>query len=161
MIALALALQAGLSLVIATTERQDDPRPISCRGCGDSHFRARFDGGKSIAGEPLPPSFDARLRLHTPLITKTTLALILRREADGSLLVLRRAGFNGRNGFACFSEPDEEEVNWRPEAPGTRVQRGILCVFDALQIDPNAPRNRRRGKAVIPRTGRRMPAFHP
>lgn len=135
-----LALQAGLSLVIAHTERQDDPRPIACGGCGDSHFQARFEQTRNIAGENLPLQFDARLRLHTPLISPATLALIVERQADGSLLVVRAAGFNGRNGIACFDAPDEPQVDWRPQAPAVRWRGTSLCLFDRDQIDPNAPR---------------------
>ncbi|HEY0116149.1 MAG TPA: hypothetical protein VGB54_10540 [Allosphingosinicella sp.] len=132
-----------LSLAVAETDRQDDPRPAPCGpdgSCGDSLFRARFTGGKVIAGAPLPPAFEARLRLHTPLITRSTLALIVERQSDGSLLVLRRAGFNGRTGIACFREPDEAPVAWRPEGRDVRIEGNSLCVFDAAQIDPDAPR---------------------
>ena len=113
----------------------------SDRTCGDSLYRADFRGARTVAGLPLPGVFEARLKLHTPLISATTLALIVERQPDGSLLVLRRAGFNGRNGIACFAEPDELPVAWRPDAPAVRWQRDTLCLFDRDQIDPNAPRD--------------------
>ena len=67
--------------------------------------------------------------------------MIVERQADGTLLVLRRAGFNGRNGIACFEEPDEQEVDWDPVAPSIRRHGETLCVFDEAQIDPTAPRS--------------------
>jgi hypothetical protein len=133
-----------LSLVIAETGRQDDPQPAPCApdgSCGDSFFRAEFRGAHLVAGASLPSAFDARLRLHTPLITRSTLALIVEHRPDGSLLVLRRAGFNGRTGIACFREPDEHPVAWTPLGPQIRWEKDILCVSDPSQIDPNAPRD--------------------
>lgn len=132
------------SLVIAETSRQDDPRAAPCGldgTCGDSFYRASFHGTRRVAGDALPPAFEARLRLHSPLIARTTLALIVERKPEGYWLVLRRAGFNARTGIACFREPDEQNVDWRPEAPQIRWDAGALCVSDPRQIDPHAPRD--------------------
>ena len=132
------------ALVIARTGRHRDPVPAPCGpdgSCGDSLFRVAFRDGRVIAGGEVPAAFDARLKLHSPLISDTVLALILERQADGSLLVRRRAGFNGRTGIACFREPDEPAVDWRPEVPEVKYDKGALCVSDPKQIDPNAPKN--------------------
>jgi hypothetical protein len=132
----------ALSLVVAETERQYGPRPVPCDagGCGDSYYRAWFDPARAIAGVPLPSSFEAQLRLHTPFISRTTLALIVARQPDGALRVLRRAGFNGRTGVACFREPGEPSVDWKPQGPQIRSAGDTLCVFDPTQIEPSAPR---------------------
>lgn len=133
---------ANLSLVIATSGTQSDPRPAPCGAdglCGDFHYRSTFSGARTLAGPSLPRSFEARLKLHTPYISRYALALIVERMADGSLLVRRQAGFNRRNGIACFNEPSEHKVDWLPVAPGVRTEHGDLCVEDKTQIDPNAP----------------------
>ena len=133
------------SLVIAATARQDDPRPAPCgpnRECGDFLYRAEFHGARVIAGADLPRSFEARFKLHTPFISSYTIALIVERQKDGSLLVRRQAGFNGRTGIACFNAPDEWPVEWQPEQVlPLRYDHGDLCVFDKGQIDPNAPKD--------------------
>ena len=133
---------AGLSLVLARCGTQGDPVPAPCGpngACGDFHYRSTFDQTRTLAGTPLPAAFEARLKLHTPYISRYTLALIVERRPDGSLLILRRAGFNGRTGIACFQEPDEFPVDWTPAAPDIVAQGKSLCVSDPTQIDPNAP----------------------
>lgn len=132
------------SLVIATTGRHRDPVPAPCGpdgSCGDSLFKVAFSDGRVVAGGELPAKFEARLKAHSPFISDTTLALIVEREPDGSLLVRRRAGFNGRTGIACFIEPDEVPVEWRPEVPEVKFDKGALCLSDPRQIDPNAPKD--------------------
>jgi hypothetical protein len=133
----------SLSLVIATSGVQDDPRPAACGPDGtggDSLFRSRFTGARTLAGTPLEASFAARVKLHSPFISRYRLAIILERQADGSLLARRMAGFNGRTGVACFDSPEEWPVDWQPEAPELRREGKSLCVFDAGEIDPNAPK---------------------
>jgi hypothetical protein len=138
------AASQRFSLVIAESGKQDDPKPAPCgpRGsCGDFLYRADFHDARVIAGSELPTKFDARLTLHTPYISSYVLALIVEQQKDGSLLVRRQAGFNGRTGIACFNEPDEWPVDWQPEqVPAIRYDRGHLCVFEPGQMDPNAPK---------------------
>ena len=133
------------SLVIATTSRQDDPRPAPCGPngrCNDFLYRAEWRDARVLAGADLPKAFDARLTLHTPYISTYSLALIVERLKDGSLLVRRTAGFNGRTGVACFYRDDEWPVDWKPErVAAIRYERGDLCVFDKGQIDPDAPKD--------------------
>jgi hypothetical protein len=100
----------------------------------------RFHDARVIAGGDLPARFDARLKLHTPFISPTTSALIVERLPDGTLLVRRHAGFNGRTGIACFREPQEWPVDWAPDVPLVSRDHGDLCVTDKSQIDPNAPK---------------------
>ena len=133
---------ANLSLAIATSGTQRDPRPAPCGpdgSCGDFYYRSTFSSARTLVGTPLPASFEARLKLHTPYISRYVLALIVERMADGSLLVRRQAGFNGRTGIACFDEPSEHKVDWSPTGPGLRIENRALCVEDKTQIDPNAP----------------------
>ena len=133
----------SLSLVIATSGIQDDPRPAPCGPDGtggDFLFSSRFTGATTLAGARLDPSFAARLKLHSPFISPYRLAMIVERQDDGSLLVRRMAGFNGRTGIACFDSPEEWPVDWQPEAPALRREGKSLCVFDAAEIDPNAPK---------------------
>ena len=133
---------ANLSLVIATSGTQTDPRPAPCGAdgtCDDFHYRSTFSGARTLAGTSLPASFEARLKLHTPYISRYVLALIVERLADGSLLVRRQAGFNGRTGIACFDEPSEHKVDWTPTGRGLRIENRALCVEDKTQIDPKAP----------------------
>ena len=131
-----------LSLVIATTGTQVDPRPAPCGAdgtCDDFLYLSTFTAARTLAGVPLPAAFKARLKLHTPYISRYRLALIVERMADGSLMVRRQAGFNGRTGIACFNEPSEHKVDWVPAAPQVRIEHGDLCVEDKTQIDPSAP----------------------
>ena len=141
----ATAAGERFSLVIAESGRQDDPRPAPCGfdgSCGDFLYRSEFRGARVIAGAELPPRFEARLKLHTPYISNYVLALIVERQKDGSLLVRRQAGFNGRNGIACFNDTREWPVDWKLEAvAAVRYERGDLCLFDKGQIDPNAPKD--------------------
>jgi hypothetical protein len=133
------------SLVIAETSHQDDPKSAPCAptgDCDDFLYRAEFHDARVIAGGELPTKFEARLRLRTPYISSYVIALIVERQKDGALQVRRQAGFNGRNGIACFNAPDESPVEWKPEAvAAVRYQTGDLCVFDAGRIDPNAPKD--------------------
>lgn len=136
--------EGSLSLVIATSGIQDDPQPASCDPDGtggDFNYRSTFSVARTLAGIALPESFEARLKLRTPYISRYRLALIVERRSDGSLLVRRQAGFNGRNGIACFEARDEWPVEWQPQAPEIRRQGKTLCVFDAAEIDPNAPKD--------------------
>ena len=137
--------QKRFSLVIAETAQQDDPRPAPCGPtgrCRDFLYRAEWRNARVIAGAGLPEKFDARLTLHTPYISTYTLALIVERLDDGTLLVRRTAGFNGRTGVACFYRDDEWPVAWKPEmAAGVRYEHGDLCYFDEGQIDPNIPKD--------------------
>lgn len=136
--------EGSLSLVIATTGTQDDPQPARCDPDGtggDFNYRSTFSAARTLAGAPLGGSFEARLKLRTPYISRYRLALIVERQGDGSLLVRRQTGFNGRNGIACFEGQDEWPVNWQPEAPEIRREGKVLCVFDAAEIDPNAPKD--------------------
>jgi len=136
--------QKRFSLVVAETARQDDPRPAPCGPtgrCDDFLYRAEWHDARVIAGAELPKTFDARLTLHTPYISRYTLALIVERQDDGTLLVRRTAGFNDRTGIACFYREDEWPVEWKPEqVPGVRYEHGDLCFFDKNQINPNAPK---------------------
>jgi hypothetical protein len=101
---------------------------------------SEFRGARVIAGAELPRDFEARLKLHTPYISKYVLALIVERQQDGTLLVRRQAGFNGRTGVACFNAPDEHPVDWKPNVPAVRYDKGELCLFEMGQIDPKAPK---------------------
>ena len=133
------------SLVIAKTGRQDDPKPAPCGpggACGDFLYRGEFHDARVLAGADLPRKFGARLKLHTPYISSYVLALLVERQEDGTLLVRRQAGFNGRTGIACFNAPDEWPVEWRPEqVSAIRHEHGDLCVFDPGRIDANAPKD--------------------
>ena len=134
----------SLSLVVATSGTQTDPRPAPCGpngDCNDFHYLSTFTAAQTLDGAPLPESFEARLKLHTPYISKYRLALIVERLDDGSLIVRRQTGFNGRNGIGCFYLPDEWPVDWQPQAPEVRHEGKSLCVFQASEIDSNAPKD--------------------
>ena len=141
----AKAAAQRFSLVIATSGRQHDPRPAPCGpdgDCGDFLYRSEFRNARVIAGGELPGEFEAKLKLHTPYISNYVLALIVEKQKDGSLLVRRQAGFNGRTGVACFNNSREWPVEWKPEqVPAVRWDRGDLCVVDKGQIDPSAPKD--------------------
>jgi len=134
----------SLSLVVATSGTQTDPRPAPCGPNGDCnafHYLSTFSAAHTLDGAPLPESFEARLKLHSPYISKYRLALIVERLDDGSLIVRRQTGFNGRNGIGCFYLPDEWPVDWQPQSPAVRYEGRSLCVFQESEIDPNAPKH--------------------
>ena len=123
----------GFALVVARAVSQSDPRPAPCGpdgSCGDSMYLGAFDQGRTVAGVAVPRRFEARIRFHTPLISPTDLAMIVERAGDGSLTVLRRAGFNDRTNTACFVEPDEQPVDWQPAAQGISTRNNRLCYTD-------------------------------
>jgi len=133
----------SLSLVVATSGVQNDPHPAPCGpngDCNDFHYRSTFTAARTLAGAPLPDNFEARLKLHTPYISRYRLALIVERLDDGSLIIRRQTAFNGRNGIGCFYLPSEWPVAWEPDAPEIRHEGKSLCVFQADQIDPKAPK---------------------
>ncbi len=134
----------SLSLVVATSGTQDDPQAAPCGpdgDCNDFHYRSDFSAARTLYGAPLPEKFEARLKLYSPYITRYRLALIIERLDDGSLIVRRQTGFNGRNGIGCFDSRNEWPVDWLPEAPEVRREGKLLCVFQASEIDPNAPKD--------------------
>ena len=90
------------SIVVATTVKQTDPRPIDCGSppC-TSWFKAEFDKAETIAGPVLPATFVADqdgLALQQPY----ELVWIVEHRADGTLLINDAVGFYPKSGEACF-----------------------------------------------------------
>lgn len=120
----------AFTLVVARAVSQSDPRPASCGpdgSCDDNLFLGLFDQGRTIAGAPLPRRFHARMLLHTPLISPTTLAMIVERLPDGSLVARRITGFHYLTHKACFDDAREYPVAWQPTGPGITIDKGVVC----------------------------------
>ena len=119
---------APLSLVVADAIEQTDPRPL----CGEprctSMFLGRFENGRVLSGAELPNSFDARLEMGSPFISRYRLVLIVEQRPGDGAVVHAVAGFNTRTGIACFDRVDTDRVDWIPSGAGITVNRGALCV---------------------------------
>lgn len=121
---------APLTLVVADAVEQTDPRPL----CGEprctSMFLGRFENGRVLSGVELPESFNARLEMGSPFISRYRLVLIVEQRPGEESVVHAVAGFNTRTGVACFDRDDTDRVGWIPSGTGVTVNRGTLCVSE-------------------------------
>jgi hypothetical protein len=91
------------SIVVATTVRQTDPRPIPCSDppC-TSWFKAEFEHAVTIAGPLLPGRFVADHEMGSPFDKPYELVWIVEHRADGTQRINDAAGFDPRTREACF-----------------------------------------------------------
>ena len=119
----------GYSIVIARAVRQSDPIPIRCGAANcTSWFLGRFDEAQTVAGEPLPEEFLARIEMGSPFISQYELAMIIEKLPNGSLRVRAAQGFDARAGRTCFDAADTMRLD--PEPKGERLVHAgrALCV---------------------------------
>ena len=119
----------GYSIVVARAVSQSDPIPIACGAefC-TSWFLGRFDRSETIAGEPLPAEFVARLEMGSPYIDQYTLAMLVERLADGTRRVRATRGHDGRTSLACFDISDTEKLMPQPTGERIVTQGRQICV---------------------------------
>ena len=112
----------GYSIVVARAVSQSDPIPIACGAefC-TSWFLGKFDRAQTVAGEPLPAEFVARLEMGSPYIDQYSLAMIVEHLPDGTRRVRATRGHDSRSGLACFDVPDTEKLT--PQPTGERIVR--------------------------------------
>lgn len=121
---------APLTLVVADAIEQTDPRPL----CGEprctSMFLGRFENGRVLSGAELPNSFNARLEMGSPFISRYRLVLIVEQRPGDESVVHAVAGFNTRTGIACFDRADTDPIGWTPSGTGITADRGTICVSE-------------------------------
>ena len=113
---------SGYSIVVARAVSQSDPIPIACGAefC-TSWFLGKFDRSQTIAGEPLPAEFVARLEMGSPYIDQYSLAMIVEHLPDGARRVRATRGHDGNGELACFDVSDTEKLT--PQPSGDRIVR--------------------------------------
>lgn len=121
---------ARLSLVVATTVSETDPRPLCDRPNCTSLFLGQYSDGRTLAGPALDPAFSARVEMGSPWNRPYRLALIVEDRPGDERLVRVMAAFNSRTGQACFDRGDLAALNWRPKGVGVSDTGGTLCVTD-------------------------------
>lgn len=121
---------ARLSLVVATTVSETDPRPLCDRPNCTSLFLGRYSDGRTLAGPALDPAFSARVEMGSPWNQPYRLALIIEERPGDERLVRTMAGFNNRTGQACFDRDELAALNWTPQGTGVSETGGRLCVTE-------------------------------
>jgi hypothetical protein len=119
----------GYSIVVARAVRQSDPVPVNCSAPNcTSWYLGKFDRARNIAGQPLPPEFEARLEMGSPFISQYVLAMIVETLPDRTYRVRAAQGFHYATRLACFDVVDTEALT--PQPSGERLVRNgrAICV---------------------------------
>jgi hypothetical protein len=120
---------SGYSIVIARAVRQSDPKPIACGAANcTSWFLGKFDQARNIAGVPLPSTFDARIEMGSPFISRYVLAMIVEGMPEGTYRVRAAQGFHYQTKLACFDLADTEKLTPQPSAEHLVRSGAALCV---------------------------------
>ena len=122
---------SGYSIVVARAVSQADPIPIDCgeEFC-TSWFLGKFDRARTLAGEPLPAEFDARIEMGSPLNMQYRLLLLVARDADGTLRVRSDTGFHGRTNEGCLDVEDTSALTPEPSGPDLFKRGRAICTID-------------------------------
>jgi len=117
------------SIVVATTVRQTDPRPIHCaeQPC-TSWFKAEFENARTIAGSPLPAKFVAELEMGSPFDKPYEMVWIVEHRGDGALRINDTVGFYTDTGEACFGPEIAALFPGFETVPRLVRRRKALCV---------------------------------
>lgn len=121
---------ARLSIVVADTAGETDPKPLCRRSDCLSMFLGSYVNAVVLAGPPIGPRFKARVEMGSPFIQRYRLALIVEQRPGQEPLVRSMAGFGDSSHEACFDWRDTE--GWKWEVAGPRiVKRGaVICVAE-------------------------------
>jgi hypothetical protein len=118
-----------LSLVIADTVSETDPRPLcSEQGCA-SMFLGKFANTQVLAGRPLAAKFSARVRMGSPYNMSYRLAMIVEHRDGQEPLIRDQAGFGDRSHEACFEDEDTISLGWRPSGKRIVSKHSTICVI--------------------------------
>ena len=122
---------SGYSIVVARAASQSDPQPIACGSdfC-TSWFLGEFDQAVTLAGEPLPSKFEARLEMGSPYNMQYRLLLLVGRDPEGTLRVRSTAGFNTRTKEACLDGDDTAALTPEPGGPALFKRGRAMCTID-------------------------------
>lgn len=124
------AVPENLSLVIATSVSETDPRPLCDRPNCTSLFLGRYDRAVAVAGPAVEPAFAARVEMGSPWVRPYRLALIVEQRPGQEALVRAMTGFSGRTGQACFDADVLTGLGWTPRGDGVTPVEGRTCVAD-------------------------------
>jgi hypothetical protein len=120
---------SGYSIVIARAVSQSDPKSIACGAANcTSWFLGKFDQARNIAGEPLPATFDARIEMGIPFISRNVLAMIVESMGDGTYRVRAAQGFHYQTKLACFDFSNTETLTPQPTGERLVRQGRQLCI---------------------------------
>jgi hypothetical protein len=121
---------AALSIVVAQTVDQTDPQSICPQAYCTSLFLATFKTVRTIAGPELPAEFAARMEMGSPYIARYTIAMIVERLPNGSLIVRASRGFHWQTHEACLDLVEAKAVGWVTSASGATRRGDEICVTE-------------------------------
>jgi hypothetical protein len=117
-----------LSLVIADTVSETDPRALCPdRSCA-SLFLGKFANTEVLAGPHIASTFSARVRMGSPYNMSYRLAMIVEQREGQEPLIRDQAGFGDRSHEACFEHEDASSLGWRPVGERIVSRRNTICV---------------------------------
>ena len=121
---------ATLTLVVADSVDQTDPRPLCAEPRCTSLFLTTWKNARTISGEPLGEALAARMVMGSPFMSPNRVALVIEHRDGKEPLVRAARGFNDRTGEACFQSGEWDAVGpaWRPEAPAIAWHPTYPCV---------------------------------
>lgn len=117
-----------LSLVVADTVSETDPKPLCSRPDCTSLFLGRYRDATVLSGLPLPADFTARVEMGPPWNMSYRIVLIVEHRDGDEPLVRAMGGYNARTGEACLELPRGSLREWRPEGRGISTRPAELCV---------------------------------
>ena len=122
---------SGYSIVVARAVAQTDPIPIACGSDScTSWFLGKFDQARTLAGNPLPAVFNARIEMGSPFNTQYRSLLLVVRESDGTLRVRSHTGFHTRTNEGCLDVKDTAALTPDPNGPDLFRRGKALCTVD-------------------------------
>ena len=122
---------SGYSIVIARAVEQTDPMPIDCGSDScTSWFLGRFDQARTLAGNPLPGEFDARIEMGSPYNMQYRQLLLITQETDGTLRVRSVSGFHTLTNEGCLDARDSAALIPEPSGPGMYRRGRAICTID-------------------------------
>jgi hypothetical protein len=121
---------AVLSIVVADTVRQTDPRPLCARPGCTAMFLGTFRDARTLAGVSPGTAFAARIEMGSPFEQSYRLAMVIARQPNGDIEVLSTHGFHYQTHLACFDRKDTDALGWHPEGPGLSHDHGQICVSE-------------------------------
>jgi hypothetical protein len=121
---------ATLSVVIANTVSQTDPRPLCARADCTAMFLGTFKDARVLVGPSPGEKFAARMEMGSPFDQHYRIAMVIVHKHDGEIEVLTTRGFHYQTHLACFERSDTDPLNWHPEARDLSYDHGQLCVAE-------------------------------
>jgi hypothetical protein len=117
-----------LSLVIADTVSETDPRRLCDQPNCTSLFLGRYRDALVLAGLPLRADFTARVEMGSPFDRPYRMVMIVEQRPGQQPLVRAMRGFNQRTGEACFDAQDIDRLNWHPQGERIVTRGNVICV---------------------------------